>query len=156
MKEAQTADKDIDLLTGVQAYKEAVDALSASVTACVDSGLLPETGLVVSARELEGTMKVKLKKTIDKAELMLQTAISTAESTRERTPLTAHLKTLVTDPVLKQSCGDAVAIAQKLLATLQAEVSVDMHVSTHYATALFASLWMAMVSCWLYFAKPCV
>ena len=134
MKKAQTADRDIDVSTDMQGYKQAVESLSASISACVGPDLLSKTAdIVVTARELEWKMKAKLEGHIAIVKQTLQTAISTAENTREWGPLAAYLKTLVVDEVLKQSCGDAVESAQKLLVALQAEekariaeVSVDM------------------------------
>ena len=66
-------------------------------------------------------MQTRLKKTIKKAERMLLRAMFTAETTRERAPLASYLDTLVADEVLRQSCGDAVTRAEKVLATLRAE-----------------------------------
>ena len=106
----------------VAAYKQAVASLSASISACVGSDLLPEeTDAVVVARELEGTMQKKLRKSIKKAEQMLYGAIFTANTTREWAPLASYLDTLVADEVLRQSCDDAVESAEDLLATLRAE-----------------------------------
>ena len=122
MKKAATADKDIDASSDVTAYKQAVASLSASISACVGSDLLSEeTDAVVHARELEGTMQKKLRKSIKKAEHMLLRAIIKAETTREWAPLASYLDTLVADEVLRQSCDDAVESAEDLLATLRAE-----------------------------------
>ena len=122
MKKAQNADKGIDISSDVKGYKQAVDNLSASISACVGENLLSNvTDVAMAARELEGTMKAKLRKAIEKAEQMLRAAILTAKTTRKWAPLAAHVETLVSDEVLRQSCGDAVEGAENLLGTLQAE-----------------------------------
>ena len=122
MKKAQIADKDVDASADVTGYKQAVDNLSASISTCVGSDLLPEDAdVVMHARELEGKMQKKLRKTIEKAREALLGCISEAETTRELAPLSANLNTLVADEVLRESCGDAVESAEKLLATLRAE-----------------------------------
>ena len=79
------------------------------------------TDVAVAARELEGTMKVKLREKIQKAEQKLRAGISTAETTREWARLAAHVDTLVADEVLRESCGDAVESAENLVRTLRAE-----------------------------------
>ena len=122
MKKAETANEDVDVSTNMTGYKHAVDNLSASIAACVGSDLLSEEAdVVVEARELEGRMQKKLRKSIKKAEQMLYGAIFTANTTREWAPLAAQLDTLVADEVLRQSCDDAVESAEDLLATLRAE-----------------------------------
>ena len=122
MKQAQIADKHVDASADVTGYKQAVDKLSASISACAGADLLSEQAdAVVHARELEGTMQKKLRKSIKKAEHMLLRAIIKAETTREWAPLASYLDTLVADEVLRQSCGDAVESAEDLLATLRAE-----------------------------------
>ena len=122
MKKAQIADKDVDASADVTGYKQAVDNLSASISACVGSDLLPEDAdVVMHARELEGTMQKKLRETIEAAREVLLGCISRAETTRELAPLAAKLDTLVADEVLRGSCGDAVGSAKKLLAALRAE-----------------------------------
>ena len=137
MKEAQTADKVIDVSTDVQGYKQAVDSLSACISECVGPDLLSESvDVVVAARDLEGKMKAKLRKAIGKAEHMLRAEISTAETSRDRAPLAAYLETLVADEVLRESCGDAVESAENLLAKLRAEekdciTAVSVHVCRH-------------------------
>ena len=122
MKKAQIADKDVDASTDVTGYKQAVDKLSASISACVGADLLSEEAdAVVDARELEATMQKKLRKSIKKAEHMLLRAIFTANTTREWAPLASYLDTMMADKVLRQSCDDAVESAEDLLATLRAE-----------------------------------
>ena len=122
MKKAQTADKDVDASADVTGYKQAVDNLSASISACVGSDLLSEeTDIVVDARELEKTMQKKLRQTIEAAREALLGCISRAETTRELAPLAAKLETLLADEVLRESCGDAVTRAEEVLATLRAE-----------------------------------
>ena len=122
MKKARNADKDIDVSSDVKGYKQAVNSLSASISACVGTDLLSEAeDVAVTARKLEGTMKVKLAARIANADEMLRQVISTAETTRAWAPLAAHLDTLVADEVLRESCSDAVESAKDLLATLRAE-----------------------------------
>ena len=122
MKKAQTADKDVDVSADVTGYKQAVDNLSASISACVGSDLLSEEAdSVVAARELEKTMQKKLRQTIEKAREALLGCISRAETTRELAPLAAKLDTFIADEALRESCGDSVERAEKLLATLRAE-----------------------------------
>ena len=66
VKEAQIADKDIDMSADVKDYKQAVDSLSVCISACVGPDLLSESAdVVVVARELEGGMKAKLAKLQD-------------------------------------------------------------------------------------------
>ena len=122
MNKAQTADKDVDVSSDVAGYKQAVDKLSASISASVGSGLLSEEAdVVVDARELEGKMQQKLTQTIDKAREALLGSISLAQTRREPGRLAANLETLVADEVLRDLCGDAVESAQEVLATLRAE-----------------------------------
>ena len=122
MKNAQTADKEVDVSSDVTGYKQAVDNLRASILACVGADLLSEDAdVVVDARELEKTMQKKLTETIEKARQALLGCISRAETTREPAALSAKLDSLVADEVLRESCGDAVESAEKLLATLRAE-----------------------------------
>ena len=122
MKKARAADRDIDASADVTGYKQAVDNLSTSISACVGSDLLSEEAdVVVDARELEDTMQKKLRETIEKARQALLGCISRAETTREPAPLSANLDSLLADEVLRQSCGDAVTRAKKVLATLRAE-----------------------------------
>ena len=122
MKKAQSTDQQVDVSTNVKCYKQAVDKLSASISACVGTDLLSEEAdIVVDARELEKTMKAKLRERINNAEQMLLAAVATAERTRECAPLAACLETLLGDEVLRQSCADAVETTEKLLATLQEE-----------------------------------
>ena len=122
MKKAKTADKEVDVSSDVTGYKQAVDNLSASISACVGPDLLSESAdVVVAAREVEEKMKVTLRGTIDKIEHILRVMMTTAETTREWSPLAAYLETLVADEVLRESCGDAIESAEKLLATLRAE-----------------------------------
>ena len=129
MKKAQTADKDVDVSSDVAGYQQAVDNLSASISACVGADLLSEEAdAVVAARELEGTMQKKLRKAMKKAEQMLYGAMFTAQTTREWAPLASYLDTLVADEVLRESCGGAVESAEDLLATLRAEEKERMAV----------------------------
>ena len=134
MKKAQSTDQHVDVSSDVTGYKQAVDNLSASISACVGADLLSEEAdVVVHARELEGTMQKKLRKSIKKAEHMLVRAVFKADTTREWAPLASYLDTLVADEVLCKSCGDAVESAKKLLATLRAEekqrkAAVSVHV----------------------------
>ena len=122
MKKAQTADKDVDVSSDVTGYKQAVDDLSASISACVGADpLSEEADVVVHARKLEGTMQKKLRETIEQAREALLGSISRAQTTREPAPLAANLDTLVADEVLRELCGDAVTRAEKVLATLRAE-----------------------------------
>ena len=122
MKKAQIADTDVDVSSDVTGYKQAVDKLIASISACVGPDLLSEEAdVVVAARELERTMQKKLRETIEKAREALLGCISRAETTRELAPLAAKLDTFIADEVLRESCGDAVESAKKLLATLRAE-----------------------------------
>ena len=122
MKKAQIADKDVDASADVTGYKQAVDKLSASISACVGSDLLSEeTDIVVDARELEKTMQKKLRETIEVAREALLGCTSRAETTRELAPLAAKLDTFIADEALRESCGDAVESAQKVLAALRAE-----------------------------------
>ena len=122
MKKARSTDQQVDVSTNVKCYKQAVDKLSASIAACVGSDLLSEeTDVVVDAHELEKTMQKKLRQTIQKAREALLGCISQAETTRELAPLAAKLDTLVADEVLRESCGDTVESAKKVLATLRAE-----------------------------------
>ena len=73
------------------------------------------------AREMERTMQMTVAVRVAIAKQLLLGAISTAEITREWAPLAAYLDTLVADEVLRQSCGDAVTRAEKVLGTLRAE-----------------------------------
>ena len=138
MKKAQIADKKVDASADVTGYKQAVDNLSASISACVGADLLSEDAdVVVDARELEKTMQKKLTETIEKARQALLGCISRAETTREPAALSAKLDSLVADEVLRESCGDAIESAEDLVSTLQAEekeqitaVSVYLCVST--------------------------
>ena len=121
MKAAQTAGKDIDISTDVKGYKQAVDSLSASISACVGTDLLPEAAdVVVAARDLQGMMNAKLKEMIDKVKQKLLAAISKAEKTREWAPLAVHVDRLVADEVLRESCADAVESAKNVLAIIRA------------------------------------
>ena len=122
MKQAQIADKDVDASADVTGYKQAVDKLSASISACVGSDLLSEEAdVVVDARELERKMKIKVAVRVAIAKETLLGAMSTAETTREWAPLATYLDRLVADEVLRESCGDAVESAKKVLAALRAE-----------------------------------
>ena len=122
MKKAQTADKHVGVSTGLKAYKQAVESLSAAISASVGADLLSETAdIAVAARKLEVKMKATLEARIAIAKQMLQKEISTAERTREWSPLAAYLKTLVADEVLRESCGDVIKSAEDLVSTLQAE-----------------------------------
>ena len=122
MNKAQTADKDVEVSSDVADYKQAVDKLSASISASVGTDLLSEDAdIVVDARELEGKMQKKLTQTIDKAREALLGSISLAQTRRESGRLAANLETLVGDEVLRESCGDVVESAQEVLATLRAE-----------------------------------
>ena len=122
MKKAQIADKDVDASTAATGYKQALDSLSASISACAGTDLLSEEADVVAdARELEKTMKIKVTVRVAIAKETLLRAMSTAEITRECAPLAAYLERLVADEVLRESCGDAVESAKKVLSTLRAE-----------------------------------
>ena len=123
LEKAQRADEEIDVATAPKAYKEAIESFSASISACVGEGLLPETAYVaVTARKLEATMRMKLKTAIDNAKQILRKAISTAVVTRESPPLAACLDKLVnTDQLLRESCDDVVQIAENLLKELREE-----------------------------------
>ena len=69
MKKAQTADRDVDVSSDVTGYKQAVENLSASISACVGADLLSEEAdVVVVARELERAMQKKLRETIEQRE----------------------------------------------------------------------------------------
>ena len=148
MKKAQTADKDVDASADVTGYKQAVDKLSASISACMGADLLSEEAdVVVVAGKLQGTMQKKLKKTIKKAEKMLLRAVFKAETTRKGAPLASYLDTLVADEVLRQSCGDAVEDAEDLLATLRAEeqermAAVSVQSCRHVRVLIFAQFRM--------------
>ena len=104
MKKAHVADKDVDASADVTGYKQAVDKLSASISACVSSDLLSEeTDIVVPARELEKTMQKKLRETIENAREVLLGCVSRAETTRELALLAAKLDTFIADQVLRES-----------------------------------------------------
>ncbi len=61
MKKAQRAAEEIDSSTDATRYKEAVDSLTASISACVGTNLLPEMAdIALAARELEQRMRDKL------------------------------------------------------------------------------------------------
>ena len=122
MKKAQSTDQHVDVSSDVTGYKQAVDNLSASISACVGADLLSEEAdVVVVARELEDTMQKNLRETIEKARDALLGCVSRAQTTRNPDPLAANLNTLVTDEVLRELCVDAVGSAEKVLATLRAE-----------------------------------
>ena len=91
-----------------QAYKEAIDNLAASISACVGADLLPRTAKeAVAAFKQEATMKTKLDEAIESVKQSLREAIATAKSTRESAPLADHLaKQIHTDDVLRDSCDD--------------------------------------------------
>ena len=136
MKNAQTADQDVDVSSDVTGYKQAVDNLSASISACVGADLLSEEADVVAdARKLEGKMEMKLRSRIALAKEMLLGSVSRAETTRELAPLSVNLGAFLADEVLRQSCGDAVESAEKLLAILRAEEKERMvAVSAHFCS----------------------
>ena len=135
-KKAQTADEAIDVSIDVTGYQQAVDNLSACISAyeSVDNALFSESaGVAVVARELERKMKTRLRQTIKKVEQMLCGAMFTAETTCEWVPLASYLEKLFADKVLRQSCADAIESAKDVLATLQAEAKqrkaeVSVHV----------------------------
>ena len=143
MKKAQNADKHVDVSTGLKGYKQAVSHLSAAILASVGADLLSETAdIAVAARKLEMKMKATLTNTIEKVEQGLRAAISTAETTREWSPLAAYLKPLVADEVLRESCGGAIESAEDLVSTLQAEdeghtAAVSVYVSRSIRVLLF-------------------
>ena len=146
VEKAQTADKGVDISTDVQGYNQAVDSLSASISACMGPDLLSESAdVAVVARELEEKMKAKLRETIEKAEQRLREAISAAETTREWAPLAAYRETLVADEVLRESCGDAVTRAENLLATLRAEEK-----ASHLFVSVFVTAWPISFFCRLH------
>ena len=123
IEKAQRADDEIDETAAPKAYKEAIDAFSASISECVGEDLLSETAFVaVTARKLEATMLSKLQAAIEDAKKVLRKAISTAVVTRESPPLAACLDKLVnTDQLLRESCDDVVQIAENLLKELREE-----------------------------------
>ena len=122
MKKAQFAEQHVDVSTNVTGCKQAVDSLIASISACVGTDLLSEEADVVAdARELEKTMKIKVAVRVAIAKETLLGAMSTAETTREWAPLATYLDRLAADEVLRESCGNAVESAKKVLAALPAE-----------------------------------
>ena len=57
VKKARSTDQQVDVSSDVTGYKQAVEKLSASISACVGSDLLSEEKhIVVDARELERKM----------------------------------------------------------------------------------------------------
>ena len=106
-----------------QAYKEALDRLSASISACVGEGLLPSSAEeAVAALKQEASMKTKLEAAIESAKQSLREAIATARSTRESAPLADHLaKWIHTDDVLRDSCADLSKEVEALLKELERE-----------------------------------
>ena len=107
-----------------QAYKEALDRLSASISACVGEGLLPSSAEeAAAARKQEARMEAKLEAAIESAKQSLREAIATAKSTRESAPLADHLAKLRihTDDVLRDSCADLSKEAEALLKELELE-----------------------------------
>ena len=116
----------------MKGYKQAVDSLSASISA---------------ARESEGQLKTNLNKAIEKAAQGLRAVISTAETTREWAPLAAYLETLVADEVLRESCGDAIESAKKLIATLQAEEKEQMTMVSDHVCRLIMFLLIDSILC---------
>ena len=106
-----------------QAYKEALDRLSACISACVGEGLLPSSAEeAVAAGKQEARMKTKLEAAIESAKQSLREAIATAKSTRESAPLADHLAEQIhTDDVLRDSCADLSKEAEALLKELRRE-----------------------------------
>ena len=106
-----------------QAYKEALDRLSACILACVGKVLLPSSAeAAVAALEQEASMKTKLEAVIESAKQSLCEAIATAKSTRESSPLADHLaKRIHTDDVLRDSCADLSKEAEGVLKELRRE-----------------------------------
>ena len=106
-----------------QAYKEALDRFSASISACVGKGLLPSSAEEAeAARKQEASMKTKLEAAIESAKQSLRAAIATAKSTRHSAPLAYRLaKQIHTDGVLRDSCADLSKEAEALLKELRRE-----------------------------------
>ena len=96
---------------------------------CILNSILPASTKETKLRaELEAEFQAKIAKKVRAARIaiakqMLDAITTTVEATRERAPpLAAYLETLVADEVLRESCGDAIESAKKLLAKLQAQV----------------------------------
>ena len=119
-----------------QAYKEALDRLSASISACVGEGLLPSSAEeAAAALEQEASMKTKLEAAIKSATQSLREAIATAKSTRESAPLADHLaKRIHTDDVLRDSCADLSKEAEALLKELRREQTEKVRWMGHART----------------------
>ena len=118
METAKTANESTP-----QAYKEALDRLSESISACVGEGLLPSSAEeAAAALEQEASMKTKLEAAIESAKQSLRAAIATARSTRESPPLADYLaKRIHTDDVLRYSCADLSKEAKALLKEVRRE-----------------------------------
>ena len=94
------------------AYQQAIDDLSASISEYVGAGLLLETTeTVMTARKLLARMQ-----NIASMRHVLRQAISTAERTRESGPLADCLDKLINaDDLLRDPCADLIKDSENLL-----------------------------------------
>ena len=120
--EALRADNAPAVASSATAYQQAMEKLSACISANVGERLLPETAVVaVDARKQLTNMQANRDKIIEKAKQELRDAISVAQRTRKLPPLGACLDKWKADELLHQSCKEVFAEAENLLKQLLEE-----------------------------------